>query len=186
MEQQKLNLKNYSFREALQEWDWTKNVQNVLQNYTTVAVGRNALPICLKYSNHNHASLTCDVQTRLSVLVVTLQRLCRQSKVKWKLEASISQTLRSSIVKPVSLVQLALLGKLIYRFFFFLPRNLIYGGFKTQKNIWSIYFASVHKMRPLRRSMCQRFKASSTYQTTTCMLLLTISHTVWESGARVG
>lgn len=74
MEQQKLNLRNYSFREALQEWDWKKNQSKCPTNYAIVAVGRNALPICFNYSYRNHASLTCDVQTRLLMLVVTLKR----------------------------------------------------------------------------------------------------------------
>lgn len=71
-----LKLQLVHFREAPE----LNNDQSILQHWATVAVGRNAPPICLTYNNCHHVSLTCDVQTRLLILVVTLQRLCRQSK----------------------------------------------------------------------------------------------------------
>lgn len=185
MEQQKLNLKNYSFREALQEWDWTKNDQNVLQNYTTVAVGRNVLPICLNYSNRNHASLTCDVQTRLLMLVVTLQRLCRQSKVKWKLEASISQTLRSSIRKPVSLAQLAILGKLIYNFFSFFCLEIVSMVNLRLRNISGVFILHLYTRWDHWGKACVG-GLRLLWHIRPPHVCCWSSHTVWGSGARTG
>lgn len=175
MEQQKLNFKIVPC--MLQR---TNDDQNVLWCQHTTAAGRNVSPIGVNYNNCNHASLSCNMYIRFLILVVTLQRLCRQlstGKIR-----SFYLTLRIKTKKKTSqfdMVSITVHSMFIH--FSFFPRNLSQAEFNSWINIQCFTFASTTQAQTsegkhVRRLMFLRPVA--------CVLQ---SHTqIWETKARLG